>query len=174
GVRAGPGERDASMSALLEALEQDPSKARRRAMAVGSVALLLSGAAWVAYETRPQRLQICKGAERRLGGVWDDAQRKAVETAFMSTGKPFAADAVRGVQRVFDEYARRWVAMQTEACEATRIRGEQSEELLDLRAGCLSQRMQELKALATLYASADEKLVAKAVDAAHGLSDIEG
>jgi len=173
GLRASPDQRHPSMSALLEALERDPSKVRRRAMAVGSIALLVGVGAWGAYEIRSQRQQVCKGAERSLAGAWDAAQRTAVENAFLSTGKPFAADAVRGVQRIFDDYARRWVSMQTEACEATRIRGEQSEELLDLRAACLSQRMQELKALASLYASADEKLVAKAVDGAQGLSDLE-
>jgi hypothetical protein len=38
------------------------------------------------------------------------------------------------------------------ACEATRVRGEQSEELLDRRVECLTQRLRELDALTGLFA----------------------
>jgi tetratricopeptide (TPR) repeat protein len=38
--------------------------------------------------------------------------------------------------------------MRTQACEATRLRGEQSEALLDLRMACLDRRLQEMGALA--------------------------
>ena len=173
GLRADPDQRHPSMTALLEILERRVDKMRRRVPAVATVLLLFGAAAWGAVQLKSQRQQICKGEEGRLAGIWDEGRRKAIETAFIGTGKPFAADAVRGVTRLFDDYARRWALMQTEACEATRIRGEQSEELLDLRSGCLSHRLQELKALADIYASADEKVVAKAVEATQGLSDLD-
>jgi tetratricopeptide (TPR) repeat protein len=62
--------------------------------------------------------------------------------------------------------------MHREACEATHVRGEQSTQLLELRTACLAQRLGEMKALATLFAHADEDVVRHAVDAVYGLPDV--
>src|SRR5262249_55841401 len=56
--------------------------------------------------------------------------------------------------------------------EATRVRGEQSDELLDLRMQCLDARREELSALADLYSHADGELVRRAVQAAHALAPL--
>ena len=41
------------------------------------------------------------------------------------------------VRAALDEYGAAWTHMYTDACEATHLRGEQSDEVLDLRMGCL-------------------------------------
>src|SRR5207302_2729727 len=115
------------------------------------------------------RGQLCKGAEGKLAGVWDPAIEASVKSAFLATGKPFAADAFAGVKRAFGSYASQWTAMHTEACEATRVRGEQSDELLARRMICLDQRLQDVKALAGLFTRADADVVSKAVQASSSL-----
>src|SRR5207244_4203421 len=104
----------------------------------------------------------------------DEPVRAAVEHAFGAAGKPFAAIAYRGVSRAIDRYAADWIAMHTEACEATRIRGEQSDEVLSLRMVCLDWRLAELKALTALFAQADAAVVEKSVEAAQALTSLAG
>jgi hypothetical protein len=97
-----------------------------------------------------------------------------VRAAFVATGAPYAADAVRGASEALDAYAGAWASMHTEACEATRVRGEQSEELLDLRMECLARRLEETRALVEVLARADAPVVVRAAQAARSLSPLEG
>ena len=62
--------------------------------------------------------------------------------------------------------------MRREACEATRVRGEQSEDLLDRRMFCLDQRLDEVGALATTLTQADAQAVEKAAQAVGGLEPL--
>jgi hypothetical protein len=71
-----------------------------------------------------------------------------------------------------DAYATAWTAMHTEACKATRVRGDQSEAVLTLRMACLDNRLAELGAMVRLFAAGDEPIVLGAVAAAQKLSPI--
>jgi len=166
-----PSKRFATMDALLDELARDPSATRRRVAASGA-ALFLCGAAVVGFafrggETASPRTELCTGASGAVAAAWSPASRKALEAAF---GKH--DDAVRGTEHELDTYAAGWVAMRTEACEATRVRGEQSEEVLDLRMACLDNRLVEMKKLVELFASANDKLVTNAVDSVKRLSPL--
>ncbi len=170
GLRMHPDDRHPSMDSLLRELARDPRGTRRRAVALGALALGFAGIALGYREQTRRNSQICKGAERKLAGVWDDERRSALAAAFTATAKPYATDAVRAVQRALDTYARGWVDMHTEACEATRLRGEQSEELLDLRMACLSDRRHELKSLVEIFSRGEASVVEKAPQAALALT----
>jgi tetratricopeptide (TPR) repeat protein len=124
--------------------------------------------------TKGASIQVCRGAEQKLSGVWDADRKSAVEAAFAATEKAYAANAASGVVRGLDGYARSWVTMQTDACEATRLRGEQSEELLDLRMTCLAQRREELKSLVDVFTRADGGVVEKALRAVAALGTLDG
>jgi tetratricopeptide (TPR) repeat protein len=174
GLRGSPEERYPSMTALLEALGRDPRRRWRRVAIAASLGILLGIGAWLYRGLLEERSLVCRGAERKLAGIWDPERRQAVESAFRATGAPFAASAWTAVERAFDGYAQGWVAMHTEACEATRIRGERSEELLELELGCLGQRLQELGALSRVLAKADAKVVEKAPQAIGSLPDVRG
>jgi serine/threonine protein kinase/tetratricopeptide (TPR) repeat protein len=173
GLRANSSERHPSMHALLLELGRDPARTRRRALvglgvvAAGALAVVASASA------RSARSLLCKGAEEKLVGVWDPARRGAIEAAFQATGKPYAKDAARAVTKTLDAYARGWASMETDACAATRLRGEQSDELLDLRMACLSERREDLKALVDLFANADGRVVGRAVRAAEDLPRLD-
>jgi tetratricopeptide (TPR) repeat protein/tRNA A-37 threonylcarbamoyl transferase component Bud32 len=172
GLASAPAQRWPSMPALVSELGRDRSRRRGRALLGGALALLAASVGLVA--SRHAATQPCRGAEQKLAGVWDDARRHAIATAFTATDRPYAADALRSATRILDDFAQRWVAMRTEACEATRIHGEQSEELLDLRMECLSERLSELKATTDLFVSADANIVERAVTAASGLQPLAG
>lgn len=171
GMAVAPEARFPSMGALLGALERGQRNARaRRLIPLALLALGLAGgglaAAWRTEETP------CRQAVARLAGVWDDGRKAAVGAAFAATGSPLGAATFAGVEALLDAYAASWAAGHESACVATRVRGEQSEALLDLRMECLHQRRRELGALVEVYRQADAATVEKAADAAYRLTPV--
>ena len=173
GLGATPASRYPSMAALIQALDDHPMRARRRAagIAAGIVAVALGGFAY--RTTARSREAVCTGAAREIADVWH-ARRAAVSAAFSASARPFAGDQLRAVDQMLDDYTSRWAVMRTEACEATRVRGEQSDELLDLRMGCLDVRLQQVGALTNAFSHADSTVVENAVRAVHALPSISG
>jgi tetratricopeptide (TPR) repeat protein/tRNA A-37 threonylcarbamoyl transferase component Bud32 len=174
GLRVKPEERYPSMDALLADLTCDPTRARMRVLGIAAAAALVLVSFFAIRSARNASSQVCRGADKKLAGVWDAGRRLAVEAAFVATGKPYALNAARGVAHGLDTYARGWVAMETDACEATRVRGDQSEDLLDLRMACLSQRREEMKSLVEVFAHADGGVVEKALRAVAALGTLDG
>jgi serine/threonine protein kinase/tetratricopeptide (TPR) repeat protein len=173
GLAAAPERRFASMDAFLAALTHDPARTRRRFLA-GTAALLpiLAGGLWLRHQVSI-RASICKSAHSELAGIWDDDSRKAVRAAFAATGQPFASDASDRVARALDSYTQRWTTMQVQSCEATRVQGKQSEELLDLRTQCLDQRLSEVRTLSQLFAHATPSIVETSVSAVAKLAPLD-
>ncbi len=171
GLSAAPGGRFPSMHALLAELEREPGRRLRRAALAGAALAFAAGGALAARQLG-ERGPLCKGAERHLTGVWDGPRRQAVEAALRRTGAPYAEMAVREVGRALDAYAAGWVAQHTEACEATRMRGEQTEEVLGLRMACLDDRRRDLKALGDRLAEADRDVAERAAEAVSRLADL--
>ncbi len=118
------------------------------------------------------RLGQCQGASAKLAGVWDDKIRSQIKSAFLATGKSFAPHAWSKVKTSFNSFSSQWVEMHSQACQATRISGEQSEEMLDLRMACLSRRLAEMNALAQVFTQADPQTVEKASTAAMSLTPL--
>lgn len=75
-----------------------------------------------------------------------------MQRAFQATGKPYADGAFSATRAALDLYASGWVMMRTEACEATRLRGDQPEAVMGLRMACLDERLRSLAALTRLFA----------------------
>jgi len=164
-IAADPAQRFASMDELLAQLTR--AAAPRRRPVIAAAAVLGLGAAAVAgfaasKSSEPAgnpASQLCKGAERRLVGVWDDKAREGMRKAFEATGRPFHKQTFAAAAKALDGYASKWTAAATEACETTRLRGEQTEEVLSLRQACLDQRLYELAALVGVLGTADDKMV---------------
>jgi tetratricopeptide (TPR) repeat protein len=169
GLSADPEHRFTSMDELLSALRPTRFKMKRRyIVALGLVGIALAGL--VGYRgAERSRLAVCRGAERKLSGIWDGTRKAQVKSAFERTGKPYAPDAWRAVERALDVYARGWVEMRTDACEATHLRGEQSEEMLDRRVECLDAHLRQLSALTKLFSEADGDVVSRSVEASLAL-----
>jgi tetratricopeptide (TPR) repeat protein len=172
-----PDGRFPDMRALLRAL--DASRARRssvlRVAWLAAAVLVAMAAAATAAGVGPfsrRQPPVCAGAERRLDGVWDAGRRQAVSTAITAGGEPWASATAQNVVGVLDRFAHDWVAMRTEACEATLVRHEQSDALLDLRMQCLGEKLEELRGLSELLSKPDRKLVGMAARAAYSLQPL--
>ena len=173
GLSADPAARWPAMADLLLELSRDPAARRRRwAAAVGAMAIV--AVLGMAYgRVRHERSLLCQGAAQKLRGVWDSDRRVQARRAFESTAAAGADAAFARVAHSLDGYAERWIDMHTSACESTRVRGEQSDELLDLRMQCLAERLDALRATADLLAAADATVVARASSAVTGLPPID-
>ena len=171
GLSVMPDRRYPTMDAILAAMADDPALRRRRYAGVAAVGLLV-GIAGVASWRNLHAPSPCTGADRQLAGVWNDARKQTVRAAFDKTGASFAADAFTAVAAALDGYGARWVAMNSEACEATRVRGAQSAELLDLRMQCLSRRLDDVRAEVEVFAGADNEVVTRAPEMARSLPSL--
>jgi tetratricopeptide (TPR) repeat protein len=172
GLRPEAGARWPTMDALLDALDNDPTRWRWRVVAaLGTICVLAAGGLVARQAWRAQR-EVCAGAARKLAAVWSPPRRAAVTRAFAATGVSYAPATSTSVTARFDSYAAAWTAARTDACEATRLRGEQSEELLDRRMSCLDDRLGQLGALVELFSRADAGIVEHAVGAAAALPPV--
>jgi serine/threonine protein kinase len=171
GLKPEPSDRPSSLSQLLSVLRVDPLARRRRVLAVVA-ALFLLGTSLAVTERSVRRSRMCTGGEKKLAGIWDFPRRELIHTAFTHSGLRSAQSMWAATERALNEYARELVNMQTSACEATRVQGVQSEELLDLRMQCLDDRIRELRALTDLLAGGDEAVIKAADRSAGALSSI--
>ncbi|MEM6993592.1 MAG: serine/threonine-protein kinase [Myxococcota bacterium] len=170
GLQPQPEDRFADMKALIAALEADPARRRRRiAVGVGFAGMTVAAALLArSVETAPPD-ERCTGARDKLAGVWDDARRDGLQRAFTASELPFAVDSFEAAATAIDGWAEAWVRTRTEACRATRVLGEQSEQRMDLRMTCLDRHLRELGALIDVLDTAERDVVAGAIDASDAL-----
>ncbi len=181
GLSVAPDARWPSMAALLEALEKDPARARRRWGAMVGLGLLVAAAITTLVHGPRRSESLCRGGPSRLAGIWEPStppgaprpRRDALEAAFLRADGPSAATTWQRVERLLDRYATSWLGMYRDACEATQVRGEQSPETLDLRMACLDERRTTLAALTDVLANADGVAVTRAVDAVNALPALD-
>ncbi len=172
GLEVKPDERWPSMEPLLQELAHDPRRWQVRVVAALTlVGVLAAGALAYRHELRAHEA-LCNGFAGRLAGVWDSSTRAAMGDAFAQTGVAYGAASFGSAAAILDRYAGDWVAERSEACRATRLRGEESEELLDLRMTCLDDCLGQLASLAALFTHADGSIVEHAVGAASALPAI--
>jgi serine/threonine protein kinase/tetratricopeptide (TPR) repeat protein len=173
GLAEKPADRFPSMEELLRALRTDPRMLRQRLWPALALVAAVASVAAIAVVSHRSKLRACSSAaEHKLDGVWDPSRRVAVRAAFARAKLPYAAAALATVEKTLDKYAGAWLAMRTDACEATQVRGEQSQELLDLRMACLDDRRTELNTLAELFSAADPATVEHAAQSAQSLSSL--
>jgi tetratricopeptide (TPR) repeat protein len=172
GLDADPARRFPSMVVLLAELDRRTRGSwRNRALVSGLAVAVILALGYMAATRRHDLL--CKGASEQLRDVWDARRAEAVRRAFVATGMTYAESAFQSVSLALDRRARAWAAAHTEACEATRLRGVQSEELLSLRMVCLDHRRKELATFSDVLVHADAKVVANAPLAVERLSDLD-
>ena len=170
GLEERPAARFPSMTSVLRAIEATRSRGRRW-LALGALAVVAIVTFGV-VRIFSARSHLCADASSGLKGVWDDDRRSSAKRAFDGSGAPNASETWQRVSKTLDVYAAQWTASRTEACEATRIRGEQSDAMLGLRMQCLDRRRGELAALSELFSRADTDVVEHAAFAASRLGPI--
>ncbi|MCX4247929.1 serine/threonine-protein kinase [Paraliomyxa miuraensis] len=171
GLAPRPVDRYASMHQLLRALSQGARWRRYRrsgALALGGVLLL--GATFAALHGTQS---LCSGADDKLVGIWNLETAAEVEQAVLASKVSYAPDTWARMAPQLDAYAARWQAAHEDACEATHVRNEQPEALMDARMRCLEDRRRSLRALVETLRAADAKTVERAVAAVGALPTIE-
>ncbi|MEM9453473.1 MAG: serine/threonine-protein kinase [Myxococcota bacterium] len=169
GLAVEPEQRWPSMEVLLGQLRRLVAPRRGRWLALGAgvaVGLGLVGAG-LAYQA--DMAQRCTGARAQLDGIWDEERRQAAEAAVLGTEISYAPGTWERVDLRLDAYADAWTDKHTEVCEATSVRGEQSDEAMRLRMRCLDRRRSSLRASVDVLADADAKVVQNAVKLVAGL-----
>ena len=136
--------RHAAMAELLAALDRDPAARRQRRWlaAAAAAAVLLVAAVVVAVWPEQGSGARCSEAGAGLAAALGQEQRAALRAAW-SKDKKGAARVIAALER----YGVTWAAERVAACEATHVKGEQSEQLLDKRVLCLDRRRAALAAL---------------------------
>jgi len=160
GLAAEPAARFPAMEALVAHLAP-----RSRARVVAAAAVVAAAGIAIAAFARPVPAQVCTHGADELAGVWDGARRGAVAIAFGQASGSFARTAAE-----LDRYAASWVDTAAASCEATRVRGEASDAMLDRRAACLADRRDDLRALVDLFATADARTIEHAPTAVTALA----
>lgn len=174
GLSIDPDKRFSSVGALVKRMLQVPRQRRNIAIGVLSALILLTVVATTVLLAGRQATtpRPCQGANDRVATVWNDEVRAKVKSGIMASGLPNAERMSKLVDDNMTRYTNNWVTMHTDACQATRVRGEQSAEMLDLRVLCLDSRLREVKALSEVLAEADREVAQRGAEAVLTLSDL--
>ncbi len=173
GLATDPADRWPDMPALIAALERDPTIARRRTLRVIGVAALAATTTGAIMHFADDDRAACEGGEAQLQGSWDATRRAQIGDSLRAVAVPYAEQAAAQVEAGLDAYAHAWSRMHRDACEAARVRGEQSESLFDRRMRCLEQRRGALVAVVDVLAAADVDVVQRAAQTVGSLPAIE-
>jgi len=174
GLSLRPEERWPSIDALLAAIGRTFWTRRRRRLAGVTAAALVLAIAALGFTAgrRAAAPPACGGDDAAIAPVWDDAARGRVRDAFRATGRTFADSAFGRVDTALRDRVAGWARTHHDHCEATHVRHEQSEAMLDLRAHCLDRSKAELAAFVALLEKADGRTVERAASAAGNIGDV--
>ncbi len=173
GLAARPEQRHRTMTKLLTALE--PPRSRRAARQRSVLAILGAlgvGGGVVALATSSS-VPPCEIGQEQVQRVWGPPQRQAVQDALFAAAATHAPDTTPRVHQALDDYAEAWANGHRQACEATHVRHEQSDDLLALRMACLERRRQQLQATVQVLVEADDSVAVRALSVVNGLPRVE-
>ncbi|HEY4182706.1 MAG TPA: tetratricopeptide repeat protein [Kofleriaceae bacterium] len=161
-----------TLAQIATALDAAPSHRNRR-IAIGA-ALLAASIGVFAFARGGTAGPQCDVAGNAAVSSWAD-HRSAVQRSFATANPAAAASVFAVVDKSLTTYFGDWAAMSQDSCSRTRVTGDQSDSLLDLRTRCLDQRLATATALVDLLATAKTPSVVEgAVTAVAGLPSIAG
>ncbi|HET6584535.1 MAG TPA: tetratricopeptide repeat protein, partial [Nannocystaceae bacterium] len=172
GLAERPDDRFADMPAVLAGLERVLGRRNRRVIAAAGLVLVASVGALAWARLAPTEPVPCTGGEQRMAATWGPERGDAITSAFAAVDRPWTAHTTAAAIAGVDAWATTWITEYTEACRATRVWGEQSEQHLDRRMACLDRARGELTAVLTAFERADEAVVEHAVETVDALPDV--
>ncbi|HVE86483.1 MAG TPA: protein kinase, partial [Myxococcales bacterium] len=174
GLQRDPAARFPSMDALVREISVAPRERRNRVRLWAAGLLLLAAIPSArAYDLYRQRQGLCTGAAAKVDEVWGERRRAEARSAFAATGQPSAGPSFAAVDRALGAYLSRWAELFTESCQETRLRGEQSEQVMAARLLCLERARTGARTLARELSLADAAVVEHAPTSASALPDLE-
>ncbi|MEM6989500.1 MAG: serine/threonine-protein kinase [Myxococcota bacterium] len=166
GLSPEPEDRYPTMEALLIDLDLRRVARRRAGVigAVGGVVALTAAYRFGAQGTAAVAPVECASPQTLQAEVWDAPHRARVLAAYAEDPREHVRAMAEPVLGDVDQWAQHWSEERAAACRSTRERGEQSEELLQVRLRCYDAAAIRLHALAdTLVESDDDRASARAL-----------
>ena len=172
GLSVDPGERWASMAALIEELERLQARPRKIRRGVVAVALMSGLVVFGARVFGTPTVDPCVHVAEEASALWSETVQREVEARFMSSSLPFASDAWKTIRGELGVYAMRWTTAQTSACRRSNDADVKERELGLRQSLCLAQRKASFEEVAKMLQTADEALIERATDAVNRLPDL--
>lgn len=153
GLGVDPESRPSDVVVFADALEHR-NAAPGRWLAAGLFALAAVGVVTVTLQEDP-----CANAAESVASVWSDDVRARLQG---NTEDPVWREMWTRVGANLDVWSQRWSEQRIDACEATHVRHEQSEALLDARVRCLDRDRAKVEALLGLLENPDASVLTRA------------
>jgi len=163
-----PDERYPSMDGLLVELGRDRRLRPGWGQAAAGLGLTAIIGLYVGYALDPAPAP-CRQGDHHVDAAIGPGPRLLAKAAFLGTGLTFAEEQWPAVDAAIAGYGSDWVRVYTDACEATRLRGEYSETVLDARMSCLGRRLEDASVLLALFRGGDQEAVENALAAVQAL-----
>ncbi len=151
GLSLEPADRFPDMDSLLAALERRPTNWRRWLVLAGLP--LTATVAVLVGVIGPSMAEPCPRDDAELDGIWDTQVRTRAQQQLTANKRPYANATWDTIEHELDRWTDRWLDTRVEACEATKVRHEQSPVLLDMRLACLDRQANALRAVTESLAS---------------------
>ena len=175
GLCEDPGARHADMRALLRALDPAPRRRRRLALwlaiAGGVVALGLLRLGGM-LSSQNAVVPSCAASGGAIDESWSPERAVALAARWRRDLPALGEVAERTVLPVLDAWRESWRDAARAACEATRVRGEQSEQRLDERMDCLGSARHRFDAVIALFEESQADALARADNVLATLPDV--
>jgi len=171
GLAADPAQRYGSMSELIEALSRHPEQRRRRWIAAGVGGVVGAGAIAAVMLVIPHG-PTCGTGDDRIAAVWNPAMRARLDKGFAASNRPHATASLDRLSALVDTWSASWKAGYVDACYATRVRGDQSSHVMDLRMQCLARRLDDTRTTLDTLATGGGDAVDHAFDAILALPSV--
>ncbi len=167
-----PDERWPSMDALLAELTDPGTRDRRTGWLAGGLGLaLVTTVASLAVGS--SSADPCAGVDQTVNELWSPEQRQAVRSGITSIDTGYSADTAARLDLLLHDYARALIDGRTDACEASMVRREQSEDIMLLRMRCLDRRQHAFAAQLEVLEHPDAQILERAVELARGLPSVD-
>ncbi|MCE9574573.1 MAG: protein kinase, partial [Deltaproteobacteria bacterium] len=169
-----PVDRYPTLDAMLAALARAIRPRRWPWIAAGGAALAIAATA-TALAMAPHDDPVvdpCPAPD--LVALWGDARQAALRAHLVAIDPGRGADRMQTATAVIAPMVRAWRDMTVESCAATRVRGAQSDAMLDHRSRCLAQHRAALDAsIGELAAAASPGDLDTAITALHRLAPLD-
>jgi tetratricopeptide (TPR) repeat protein/tRNA A-37 threonylcarbamoyl transferase component Bud32 len=175
GLSTVPGDRFASMNALLAELSRGRARSRwRKLLVAGAVAPLV----WIGVQTQAklahdEHVVACELAGASISESWNAESRVALAEALLGTGVSYAKTSTQTVLQAFDERADAWRDARTAACMDANVNRTWDEQTVARSDWCFDERRMEFDALLEELMRADASVAQKAGKAAVLMGSVE-
>ncbi len=163
-------DRFTGIESLLEALEKDPSTTRRKMhlVVIAAFLLLLAGVGITVWKRSAP--DSCEESARSIHQIWNTQQEQKIRSVFSATNLPYAADAFLAVKNRLQLFTNNWFAESIQFCKAPFF-NTANDDTRWAKQVCFNRKLNELKSITQLFATATPEVVENARNVVESLRD---